>query len=64
MKDQGIKWVEPKPESIKFIIDKVEMLRIEPNGEFYVKGKLVETDKEVYTEFKYWLNHIRSGTST
>ena len=32
-----------------------EMLRIEPNGDFFVRGKLTATDAEVYEVFKEWM---------
>lgn len=33
----------------------IDMLRIEPNGEFYVKDKLVKKDIEVYEALKNYL---------
>ena len=32
-----------------------EIMRIEPDGKFYVNGRLVETDREVYEGMKQWL---------
>jgi len=35
--------------------DGEETLKISPNGDFYVKGKKVANDIEVYESFKEWL---------
>ena len=43
-----------EPENIIFSLENEEMLKITPDG-FYVKGKLVSDDKEIYLGFKEWL---------
>ena len=35
--------------------DGVEMLRLRHNGQFLVRGRVVETDREVYSAFRAWL---------
>jgi hypothetical protein len=44
------------PSAITWCAGKVEVLRLDPNGKFFVYGKEVAEDKEVYTAFKNWLN--------
>lgn len=46
----------PEP-SIKFYgINRLEILRLEPNGDIFVKGKLVENDKEVVDGLREFLS--------
>jgi hypothetical protein len=40
---------------LSFNIAGKEMIRIEANGEFYVRGRLVDTDVDVYIAFRDWL---------
>lgn len=45
----------PEP-NIKFYgSDRLEILRLEPNGDIFVKGKLVENDKEVVDGLREFL---------
>jgi len=37
-----------------------EVLRFASNGDIYVKGKLVENDKEVVEGFRQWLKEART----
>lgn len=45
----------PPPKTISFKIADVEYLRISEGGEFYVRGELVATDKDVYVAMKKFL---------
>ncbi len=36
-----------------------EILRLGPNGEIYINGKLADTDKEVVDAFKIWLGQCK-----
>lgn len=49
---------ESKGDITCFIKDK-EMLKICNNGDFYVKGKKVINDIDVYKGFKAWLTKAR-----
>jgi len=40
---------------LSFCIAGKEMIRIEATGEFYVRGRLVDTDVAVYIAFRDWL---------
>ena len=44
-----------EPNTIVFSIDGEEMIKINEEG-FYYKGKLVEDDKEIYHNFKEWVD--------
>lgn len=35
------------------------IMKIDSNGDFYVKGNLVTCDKEVYEGFKSWLAAVK-----
>lgn len=39
---------QPEPNIIFYCRDNVKMIRVESNGEFFVKGKKVADDKELY----------------
>jgi len=39
-----------------------EVLRFEPNGNAYVRGELVDSNKEVYVALRQWLNMVIPGT--
>ena len=41
--------------TITFSIQNEEYLKLDPDG-FYIKGKLVAEDKEIYEAFKLWMN--------
>lgn len=43
------------PNTIIFSIEDEEYLKISSEG-FFVKGRLIEEDREIYQEFKNWLN--------
>jgi hypothetical protein len=43
-------------DDIVFSIDNEERLRITPDG-FYVEGRLVSEDKEIYDQFKSWIEY-------
>lgn len=46
-----------KPSHISFYAGGgVEMMRLEANGDIYVKGRLVENDELVVQTFKQWLS--------
>lgn len=45
--------------SFKLKDNTTPLMEIFPNGDFFVKGNLVENDKEVFQAFKQWL--ILSG---
>jgi len=40
------------------VCDGREVLKLEANGDFYVQGRLVVTDLEVYESFKSWLGEF------
>jgi hypothetical protein len=37
--------------------DKTVFMEIRANGEVYVRGNLVDTDRKVYENFREWLSH-------
>ena len=37
------------------LADGTEAMRIDPDGSFYVRGNLVDTDQAVYDGFRAWL---------
>lgn len=43
---------KPLPTSITFICGDIEMLKLEPNGDIFIKGNLVENDKEIVDGLK------------
>lgn len=48
--------IPPEPGNIKFYgKEQVEILRLEPNGDIFIKGKLVENDKEVVDGLREFL---------
>lgn len=48
--------MEPVPPTITFSgKDNLEILKLEPNGDIYVKGNLIENDKQVTTALKQFL---------
>jgi hypothetical protein len=56
-----------QPNEIVFMCGKNKVLILEPNGDIYVKGKLVENDKEVVEglrEFLKFHNEVRNETKT
>lgn len=46
--------------NLTFQIGDTEMLRIEPDGSFFVKGAKVTTDLEVYEGLADWLRQARA----
>lgn len=44
-----------QPNNIVLIAGYKEMIRLEPNGDIFVKGKLVENDKEVVEGLREFL---------
>jgi len=62
-KDAEIKRLRQSLRSVRMLAARmqrsgVEMLRIEANGEFYVKGRFTAVDLDVYQAFKAWLNQM------
>ena len=51
----GLSFMDRGYESIIFYIKDTERLRLAPDG-FYVEGRLVASDTEVYEAFKAFLN--------
>ena len=47
------------PHNINFVIGGKEMLRLSPEG-FFVEGRKVTHDAEVYYAFKEWLERVRT----
>ena len=45
--------------TIMFGVPAGEMIRLEPNGDIYIKGKLVENDKEVVDGMRQFLESVR-----
>jgi hypothetical protein len=45
----------PYKHSITFSVAGKEMLRLEENGQIFVKGELTDTDQDVVNTFKEWL---------
>ena len=41
--------------------DGVESMRFDPDGSVFVRGELMDSNKEVYEEFRHWLNEIWIG---
>jgi hypothetical protein len=39
--------------------DGKEFMRVEPDGQVYVRGTLVDTDRKVYENFREWLSHAK-----
>jgi hypothetical protein len=48
--------VPPEDGSLSFQVSSMEILRFAPNGDIYVKGKLVDNDKAVVNGFREWLD--------
>ena len=48
------------PKYIIFQVDDVdEFIKLCPNGDIYVKGKLIENDKELVDGLREWLTKVR-----
>lgn len=47
--------------NIVMCIGDEEFIRMQPDGGFYVKGKLVENDREVYEGFRYYFRATMSN---
>ena len=48
------------PQYIIFQVDDVdEFIKLCPNGDIYVKGKLIENDKELVDGLREWLTKVR-----
>lgn len=47
--------VDPLHGSFIFVAGDREMMRIDPDGAFYVRGERVGTQVEVYEQFRAWL---------
>jgi hypothetical protein len=48
-----------RPGRFRFVIPpNDEVLRIEENGQCYVRGELVQTNRQVFDAFLAWLNHV------
>lgn len=47
------------PGNIILQIGDIEFLRLEPNGDIYVKGKLAENDKEVVHALREFLTNAK-----
>lgn len=50
----------PQETNITFTVGGKDMLVLKENGDIFVKGRLVENDKEVVEGFKEWLKQIRN----
>jgi len=50
----AISGFKQEPNNIVFSLDGEDMIRMNKNG-FYIKGKLVKKDKEIYLAFKEWI---------
>jgi len=44
--------LDPQPAHVSIWAGGREMIRVEPDGRFYVEGRLVATDLEVYQGFR------------
>ena len=55
----GFRSEELEPNTISFKIDNIEYIKINKKG-FYVKGKKVADDKELYYAFKEWLENAKN----
>jgi len=42
-------------DGVSLVVGTDEMIRFDTNGEVYVRGQLVDDNKEVYQAFKDWL---------
>lgn len=49
--------------TIRFVIYEKEMLRIEKNGDFYIRGNKTTNDEKVYKLFKTWLLIVTEGNA-
>lgn len=61
MNDELINFVpEPVKAAITFTVDNgaTEILRFEANGDIFVKGRMVENDKEVIEALRTFLTHV------
>ena len=48
------------PQYIIFQVDDVdEFIKLCPNGDIYVKGKLIDNDKELVDGLREWLTKVR-----
>lgn len=47
--------------SFRFLVGGDEWLRVEPNGDAFVRGRRVDTDRAVYEGFRDWL--MRANTT-
>lgn len=48
----------PEDGSVQFIIEGRTFMEFKPNGDIYVKGKLVENDKEVVQGMREFLQNV------
>lgn len=55
MIENTIGFREETENTIIFICKETEMLRLEEDGSFFVQGRKVVNDQEVYTAFKKWM---------
>lgn len=60
MRDDIAPWEQP-PGDIRFEVNNggLEILRLCPNGDIYVKGRLIENDKELVDGLREWLEMSR-----
>lgn len=40
-----------------------EFIRVDPSGAVYVRGELVDTNREIYEGWSAWLHHAKITTS-
>ena len=60
-------YCQPEDQTITFFVDRPEykeILKFEADGKFYVEGKLVAEDKEVFDAFRKWINLTMDHTIT